>query len=100
MSLTLDPFAAGYIGAIRQSLPVEHRDAPLADETLAQIIEDCACLAPEDHEDQRENGAACWRMRCGEPLQRSIFNRAWPGFPPLTAYVADDGKVYTREAGQ
>jgi len=90
----LDPFAQGYIEALFAELTSnwlrEHkylsqafRFSDLAPETLARIMGDCAGATLG-----REDGAALWRDR--QAGRHFVY-------PPLTAYLGDDGRVYLRE---
>ncbi len=98
----MTPFADGYIAAARASLPPEHRDAPLAPATLAAMLKDCEAMTSPPHvfRYDKETGMKNWHMRqegwpfySGGPSLREQF-------PPLTLYLADDGLIYQREAGQ
>jgi hypothetical protein len=99
MSTTLDTFTTGYVAALRENLPPEHRRAPFAPSTLAAILKDCAedqavgrrlNLAgnPEDRT-SRAAGRAYWEERQTGNLRDA---------PPQTPHLGDDGKIYLREA--
>jgi hypothetical protein len=66
----------------------------LAAETLARIIADCAKWqrewAPSGNQSEREQGQTLWRGR-------QLGNLKAVGFPPLTLYLGDDGKVHIRD---
>lgn len=116
----LDAFTQGYVEALFASEQAElwedagykpaSRDDPrvneqwgfpdLAPETLARIIEDCAQFvaahAAEGFADEQA-GRDFWAAR---PDGWHDAIGAIPGFPPLTAHLGDDGKVYLRESTQ
>jgi hypothetical protein len=64
------------------------RFSDLAPETLARIREDCGRYKMERLQ-AREDGARFWAVRND--------STGCEGFPPLTPYLGDDGKVYLRE---
>lgn len=109
----LDPFTQGYVEALFAGPLTElRRDredeigmnidplafSDLAPESLARIIEDCAAF---------QNFTAGLGFKTGAVEGRRFWDGRAAGlppgpwgaaFPPLTAYLADDGKVYLREA--
>lgn len=99
----LSPFAQGYIEAAFESVewpdPAEGfgpsgtpRFSDLAHATLAAMLEDCErwkCQFPRVG--AQEDGMAFWVLRNAQFVRRS-------NFPPLTLYLADDGKIHQREA--
>lgn len=115
------PFAAGYIAAIRASVSPDTRDAPLADETLARIREDCErfeqstvwqafndALQGNLNEEGEEcaAGGALWltRNHYDWAIAAGFWADVWGafsddlaeaacGFPPLTPYHGDDGLI-------
>jgi hypothetical protein len=110
----LDPFTQGYIEALFASEQAElwegagykpaRPDDPrvneqwgfpdLAPETLARIVEDCAKWrrewSPSGELTKAQQGDYLWRLRQADKGSRAI------GFPPLTAYLGDDGKVHLK----
>jgi hypothetical protein len=78
----------GEIGEFKRLRAQEWRNglrfSDLAPGTLAQIIADCAAFRPPVI-----SGAEFWTLRQAGHC---------PPFPPLTAYLDDDGEVYLREA--
>lgn len=63
----------------------------LAPETLALILKDCEAATEGRLDGSAKHGCWLWQDR---------NNSVCRGFPPLTPTLADDGKVYLREAGQ
>lgn len=102
----LTPFAQGYVEAMFDTpvgpaeLWVGKAFSDLAPATLARIVEDCERVADHAEFFADDPGASFW-------LNRQSGWPAWcarrpdlPGrFPPLTVVLADDGRVYLREAG-
>ena len=97
----LDAFTQGYVEAMFVSICPEEdgsremrtpRFDDLAPETLARIVEDCARY--------RAIVGGTWvgGPSAGRDLwaERQVGN--FPLYPPLTAYLGDDGKVYLKEA--
>jgi hypothetical protein len=98
--VAMTPFATGYTEAMRESLPAEHRDAPLAPATLARIIADCErfkALGEREHFENIDNtakhGARLWWA-----VSRGIYRL--DGFPPLTTTLSDSGQVVFGEEKQ
>jgi len=107
----LDPFTQGYVeaalqgdarhetpGAVSFHRPVKGwAFSDLAPETLARIVEDCSKFRSLEVGPYRQNttlcGRAFWELRGS-----TVRVVATTAFPPLTAYLGDDGKVYLREA--
>lgn len=97
----LDPFTQGYVAALLRDFSanllqpgevgptgVEFGFSDLAPETLAQIMDDCkdaASILRRNH--LADDGRWFWND-----------GKHRPGFPPLTPYLGDDGKVYLSEA--
>lgn len=108
----MTPFNEGYTQALRDSLPEDQRNAPLAPETVQRIVEDCAAFSDMLQSDYssaqvRRMARDFWRARNGEePVRvfaefsgwRKLVERSRT-FPPLTPYLDDDGKVYLRPTG-
>lgn len=104
----LDPFTQGYVEALLAfaasgpAIPhgwyVDPNEArarfrDLAPETLQRILTDCAARlaqATPPYPNTREEGARTW-------IRRQAGKLKLHGFPPLTPYLGDDGKVYLRE---
>lgn len=110
----LDPFTQGYIEALFASLatppftdhPHLQREgvcfgetivgySDLAPEALALILKDCAayCALPmrTGYAAGRYHGRNFWDQR-----SRGLFCNIGIGFPPLTPYLREDGKVALR----
>jgi len=109
----LDPFTQGYIEALFASVftpfepqgenPFRLRDpkrwrfvgfSDLAPEALALILKDCAAILGSRGVTDGANiqtGRNTWNLR-----QRGYW--ASEGFPPLTPYLRDDGKVDLKES--
>jgi hypothetical protein len=102
----LDPFTQGYVeaalqGEARRETPgavALHRPvkgwafSDLAPETLARIIEDCAAFRAAHKTyaiTHKLAGREFWEDRQAGSLAT---------FPPLTASLGDDGKVYLQES--
>jgi hypothetical protein len=98
----LGPFTQGYIEALmveasRLAAIALDDDSPspgfsdLAPETLARIIEDCAAIQSTFPVSPNYPGG--WQAWCVR--QGGGFDMAgkWPGLPPLTVTLGDDGKV-------
>jgi len=99
----LTPFAQGYVEAL-----FAHSAAPaplaalglgfsdVAPATLSRIIDDCERFRGIDRgvysSDWLLSGGALWAMRQSKT--------GLPDFPALTLYLAEDGLIYLREAGQ
>jgi hypothetical protein len=93
----LDPFTQGYVEALLRVAPEWVRCgavagphegycafSDLSPEALAVILKDCEMVRVMWH----GKGQDFWRLR---------QEGGWPGFPPLTVYLGDDGKVRLRE---
>lgn len=106
----LDPFTQGYVEKVLWAAGGQISPtrlylgfSDLAPETLARIVEDCARFRSYgEHEgfkccdDTGEHGRQFWEKRNWRPwpAHAAVYER--DGFPPLTAYLGDDGKVYLR----
>lgn len=110
----LSPFAQGYVEAMLSGVvegawrlaemtlapgdtarvgPHWFRFSDLAPETLAAILKDCEAFPlglPRVYLDGK-HGSQMWVTR-----QKGEWTEE--GFPPLTPYLGDDGKVYLRDA--
>jgi hypothetical protein len=95
----LSPFEQGYVGAIFADFSeafqreygnstLQLRFSDLAPETLDLIRRDCAAFGFEQPRRASEHGGMFWEAR---------NNGSYHGFPPLTPYLDDDGKVRLRE---
>lgn len=102
----LDAFTQGYVEALFESGggrigPVFQwvcGFSDLAPETLARIIADCAAVADFAEFFADNPGASFWLNRQSAwPAWSDRRPRLVDRFPPLTAYLGDDGKVYLRE---
>lgn len=97
----LSPFTQGYIEALLRDLhesgvrvgryaPVAFSD--LAPATLAWIMDDCGKWqrewSPSGNLTSHEQGVYLWNLRQADKGSRGI------GFPPLTPYLGNDGKIY------
>lgn len=82
----LMPRDASRRGLLREARTVGFSD--LAPEALALIRKDCEASRDwyEPHGDERARGALFWHDR----------QNGHPGFPPLTVYLNDQGKVAIR----
>lgn len=91
------PFATGYTEAMRQSLPVEHRDAPLAPATLSLIVGDCdlACDGVSVTISDAESGREFWLAR---QTGRLTASRRFHAFPSLAPYRGEHGFVHLLQA--
>lgn len=101
----LSPFAQGYVEALfasndpmrwaSTSSPA-HTIAPafsrLDPSALALILRDCEAGARIYIKHRRDDGAHFWRWRQAEGARH--------GFPPLTPFLSDEGKVCLREAAR
>lgn len=104
----LPPFAQGYVEALFADARPGYDDAglgghyvcgfsDLSPEALGMILQDCERIQGRAREGltnglarPTDPGGAFWRLR-----QRGIYG---DDFPPLTPFLADDGKVHLREA--
>lgn len=99
----LSPFAQGYIeaafGGLLSGFSDYERKASLAGfrhlapATLAAMLEDCERFASDPRCESalgKSNGSALWTLR-------KMGAGDTHGFPPVTLYLADDGKVHQRE---
>jgi hypothetical protein len=97
----LSPFAQGYVEAMARVRAAEIAEvrplfafSDLAPETLALILRDCesARLILGRRDSSTDAGKWLWITRNSNPHMTTS------GFPPLTPYLGDDGKVYLRVA--
>lgn len=95
--VTMTPFATGYTEALRQSLPAEHRDTPLAPATLSRIIGDCERYEGEHRILQMLGGG---ERAFGRDLWTDRQDGKLPDYPVLTVSLGEDGLIYLSEAGQ
>lgn len=106
----LDPFTQGYVEALLKAadatpgVPHDRHLAfsDLAPETLARIVEDCAAMAAHFPHVSfiAEDGRRFWVARGKGFVAGYHFTggELKAAFPPRTAHIGDDGKVYLRDA--
>jgi len=96
----LTPFQQGYVEVLFANQDTEWANRPwlwggmdrpgfsdLSPEALARIIADCEVAASILGRDNRsEDGAWFWNG-----------GKRQPGFPPLTPYLSEDGKIHLKE---
>lgn len=109
----LDAFRQGYVEALLTSfqevlaesgrlIPERAEDrfgfSDLAPETLARIMEDCGRRLTHIPHYRREDDARNAEYGCLFWTRRQAGDLTSFGFPPLTPYLADDGKVHLKES--